>query len=88
MTIGQQHVVSTANANWKNIALKVGAGLWGLWGILHLWVGFEGFHLYLSSGAKGQWKMIIGGSKAPISAFSFPSDPTTAHVHSNLILNF
>ncbi|WP_345816665.1 hypothetical protein AAGS40_27185 (plasmid) [Paraburkholderia sp. PREW-6R] len=67
---------------------KIGAGLFALWGILHLWVGFEGFHQYLVSPAHGQWKMFIGGSNAPFSAFVFPTDPTTAHVHTNLILNF
>jgi hypothetical protein len=32
--------------------------------------------------------MFIGGSNAPFGAFVFPTDPTTAHVHANLILNF
>ncbi len=67
---------------------KIGAALFALWGVLHLWVGFEGLHQYLSSPAEGQWKMFIGGSKAPFSAFTFPTDPTTIHVHANLILNF
>lgn len=69
-------------------AAKIGAGLFALWGLLHLWVGFEGLHQYLASPANGQWRMFIGGAKAPASAFSFPADPVTAHVHANLILNF
>ena len=70
------------------LAGKVGAGLFALWGLLHLWVGFEGLHQYIVSPADGQWRMLIGGSRAPFSAFAFPTDPTTAHVHANLILNF
>ena len=70
------------------LAAKVGAGLFGLWGVLHLWVGFEGLHQYLVSPANGQWRMFIGGSSAPFGAFIFPTDPTTAYVHANLILNF
>lgn len=67
---------------------KVGAGLFVLWGILRLWVGFEGLHQYLVSPANGQWRMLIGGSNAPFGAFVFPTDPTTAYVHANVILNF
>ena len=70
------------------LAGKIGAALFAFWGVLHLWVGFEGLHQYLVSPASGQWKMFIGGSKAPFSAFSFPTDPTTILVHKNLILNF
>ena len=36
----------------------------------------------------GQWRMLIGGSNAPFGAFVFPTDPTTAHAHANVILNF
>lgn len=70
------------------LAAKVGAGLFGLWGLLHLWVGFEGLHQYIASPARGQWRMFIGGSNAPFDAFMLPTDPTTAHVQANLILNF
>ncbi len=70
------------------LAGKVGAALFALWGILHLWVGYEGTRLYLASPAQDQWRMFIGGSRAPFDAFAFPADPVTAHVHANLILNF
>lgn len=70
------------------LAGKIGAVLFALWGVLHFWVGFEGLHQYIVSPADGQWKMFIGGSKAPFSAFAFPTDPTTSHVQANLILNF
>ena len=66
---------------------QVGAALFALWGILHLWVGYEGTKLYLVS-PTAQWRMFIGGAKAPFDAFQFPSDPVTAHVQANLILNF
>lgn len=67
---------------------KIGAGLFALWGILHLWVGYEGTRLYFASPAQDQWRMFIGGAKAPFDAFRFPADPVTSHVHANLILNF
>lgn len=70
------------------LAAKIGAGLFALWGILHLWVGFEGLHQYLVSPSNGQWRMLIGGSSAPFSGFAFPTDPETVHVHANLLLNF
>ena len=86
MTISGTRVVGARTG--LELAAKVGAGLFGLWGVLHLWVGFEGLHQYLVSPANGQWRMFIGGSSAPFRAFIFPTDPTTAHVHANLILNF
>lgn len=70
------------------LAGKIGAGLFALWGILHIWVGYEGTRLYVSSPAQSQWRMFIGGAKAPFDTFQFPADPVTSHVHANLILNF
>ena len=70
------------------LAGKIGAALFALWGFLHMWVGYEGTRLYFASPAQDQWRMFIGGSKAPFVAFQFPTDPVTAHVESNLILNF
>lgn len=67
---------------------KLGAGLFALWGLLHLWVGYQGTVLYFSSPAQEQWRMFIGGAKAPFSAFQFPHDPVTTHVHANFLLNF
>ncbi|WP_457488661.1 hypothetical protein [Tardiphaga sp. P5_C10] len=67
---------------------KIGAAIFALWGILHLWVGGEGLRLYFASPAQDQWRMFIGGAKAPFEAFQFPVDPVTAHVHANLLLNF
>lgn len=69
-------------------AAKAGALLFVLWGILHIWVGAEGVHQYLASGAHGQWDMLLGGANAPRAAFQHTTDPMTANVHAHLILNF
>ena len=71
-----------------NLPVKVGAGLFALWGVLHLWVGFEGLRQYIASPAKGQWKMLIGGRNAPVDKFKFPEETKTINVHANLLLNF
>ena len=34
---------------------------------------------YLGGDAKSLWSLLIGGVKAPIASFHFPSDPITAH---------
>jgi hypothetical protein len=88
MTFNKQPREKLTDGTHLGLAGKVGAALFALWGILHLWVGFEGAHQYILSPADGQWQMFIGGSNAPFSTFVFPTDPTTAHVHANLILNF
>ena len=67
---------------------KIGAALFALWGVLHLWVGYEGVHQYLASGAPGLWKMLTGGRNAPHEAFQHATDALTANVHAHLILNF
>ena len=69
-------------------AAKIGAILFTLWGILHLWVGFEGIHQYFSGGAPGLWNMLTGGGNAPHSAFQHTSDTLTANVQAHLLLNF
>lgn len=69
-------------------AAKIGAGLFLLWGVLHLWVGYEGIHQYLSNGAPGLWKTITGGSNAPHSAFQHTTDAVTANAQAHLLLNF
>ena len=69
-------------------AAKIGALIFTLWGILHLWVGFEGIHQYFSGGAPGLWNMLTGGGNAPHSAFQHTSDTLTANVQAHLLLNF
>lgn len=72
----------------ENTMTKAGAGLFLLWGILHVWVGFEGLHQYLTGGAIGQWNMLIGGHAVPREAFQMATDAATLFAHSQLILNF
>jgi len=69
-------------------AAKLGAILFALWGVLHLWVGYEGVHQYLTSGAPGLWTMLTGGRNASHAAFQHATDALTADVHAHLILNF
>ncbi len=61
------------------MAAKIGAVLFALWGILHIWVGYEGVHQYLTSGAPGLWNLVIGGVNAPRAAFQHTTDAITAH---------
>lgn len=83
-----QSLAATADSRPRlALAGKVGAALFALWGILHLWVGYEGIHQFIASPVQGQWRMFIGGSRAPFDGFAFPTDPETMHVHANLILN-
>lgn len=69
-------------------AALVGAVLFFLWGVLHIWVGVEGTNLYLNSGPTGQWLFFTGGSKVPHEAFVHATDPLTLFAHSQLLLNF
>jgi hypothetical protein len=41
-------------------AAKVGAALLTVWGILHIWVGYEGIHQYLSNGTPGVIELSAG----------------------------
>ena len=70
------------------LAAKLGAWLFVLWGVLHVWVGAEGVRQFLTAGAPSLWDMLIGGSAVSHAAFKHASDPTTLLAHSHLILNF
>jgi len=78
------------NSNIVDIGIpaKVGAWLFVLWSVLHIWVGAEGVHQSLTVGAPGLWNMLIGGSAVPRAAFVHANDPATLFAHSHLILNF
>jgi hypothetical protein len=67
---------------------KVGAWMFVLWSVLHIWVGAEGLHQYLTGSPLSQWNMIIGGSAMPREAFVHASDAATAFAHGQLIVNF
>jgi len=67
---------------------KIGAALFVLWGILHIWVGYEGAHQYLTNGTPGLWNIVVGGSNAPRAAFVHTTDTITAFAQGQLLLNF
>ena len=69
-------------------AAKVGAAMFVLWSVLHIWVGFEGLQQYMTGETRAQWNMVIGGAKAPLQAFQHTMDPVTAHAQSQLLINF
>ena len=67
---------------------KIGAWLFILWSILHIYVGALGVTQYFTGDIISQWTSLIGGSNAPVSSFQFPTDALTASAQSHLILNF
>jgi hypothetical protein len=69
-------------------AAKMGAWLFALWGVLHVWVGYEGIHQYLSNGTRGLWNVVVGGSKVPRAAFVHSTDAVTAFAQGQLLLNY
>lgn len=69
-------------------AATVGAWLFVLWGILHIWVGAEGVHQYLTGGTTGLWNMLIGGAQVPRTAFVHATDAVTVYAQGQLLLNF
>jgi hypothetical protein len=69
-------------------AARLGVMLFVLWGILHLWVGFQGIQQYVTRGAPGLWYMLTGGANAPHAAFKYTTDALTANVQAHLLLNF
>ena len=69
-------------------AAKAGAWFFVLWGVLHVWVGYEGIHQYLSNGTPGLWNTVVGGSNAPRAAFVHATDAITVFAQGQLLLNF
>ena len=67
---------------------KIGAGLFGIWSILHIWVGVEGFRKYMGGDVKQQWDLLIGGVNVPKEAFQHATDAITQNAHAHLIANF
>ncbi len=59
-----------------------------LWGVLHIWVGYEGVHQYLSNDTTGLWNMLIGGAQVPQTAFVHATDAVTVYAQGQLLLNF
>jgi hypothetical protein len=79
---------SLSSPTVARLPAKVGAWLFALWGLLHVWVGAEGVRQYLTAGTPGLWSMLIGGASAPRTAFVHATDPVTLFAHGHLILNF
>ena len=65
------------------ILAKIGAILFLLWGILHLWIPYKGFTEYYKKG--NGFGMIVGKD---YNGFNMPTDKATAYVLNNLFLNF
>jgi hypothetical protein len=58
-----------------NVVTAIAAACWALWGVLHIWVGYEGTVQFLSKDAPtSQWNMLIGGANVPKSAFQHSKD--------------
>jgi len=70
-----------------SLAKSIGAGSFLIWGILHVWVLFDGLENY-HNGVEAQWKALVGGARAPKSSFQFATDPSTAYAQSQLMINF
>lgn len=56
------------------LSAKIGAWLFAIWGVLHVWVGAEGVHQYLTGGTSGLWNMLIGGGAVSRAAFVHATD--------------
>lgn len=67
---------------------KAGALFLALWGILHVWVGYEGIHRYFTMEIGGMWEMVAGGSNAPRNLIQVTNDAMTANLQKHLLLNF
>lgn len=76
-----------ATPQYGNGFVRLGAALFFLWSVLHIWVGAEGLHQFFN-GVHGQWDMLIGGVMAPKDAFQHSTDPMTSNVHAHLLVNF
>jgi len=67
---------------------KIGAWLFLLWSVLHIYVGVTGALQFFLNDITAQWTTLIGGVNAPVADFQFPTDALTANAQSHLILNF
>jgi hypothetical protein len=74
-------------ASAARLTVRIGAVLFFLWGVLHIWVGYAGVSAYLA-GLGTQWSLLIGGVNVPRTAFMLPSDAPTALAQSQLLINF
>ena len=68
------------------ILAKIGSFLFILWGIVHLWVPYNGFTEYYKKGSG--FDMLVGGETISKSEFILPSHKKSSYVLHNLFLNF
>lgn len=78
----------SATASKPGPAAKLGAGLFLLWSVLHIWVGVEGVRQFAGGNATSFWSMLTGGANAPRDMVQIPTDPTTINAHLHMLLNF
>ena len=81
-------MLTNGSSDDVSLPAKIGAWLFALWGVLHVWVGAEGVRQYLTGGTSGLWNMLIGGSAVPRAAFVHATEPATLFAQGQLILNF
>ena len=81
-------MLTNGSSDDVSLPAKIGAWLFALWGVLHVWVGAEGVRQYLTGGTSGLWNMLIGGRAVPRAAFVHATDPATLFAQGQLILNF
>lgn len=67
---------------------RIGAILFLIWSILHIYVGVTGVAQFFADDIRAQWTTLIGGANAPVSDFQYPTDSVTVFAQSHLILNF
>ena len=72
----------------RSLSLNIGALSFVLWGILHIWVGYEGLHQYVSGDLANQWHILGGGRNVPFDQVQLPTNAAMIQAHRNLILNF
>lgn len=80
--------MTSADASKPGAAARLGAGLFLLWSILHIWVGVEGLRQYSGGDITLFWSMLTGGTNAPRNLVQIPTDPATANAHLHTLLNF
>jgi len=78
----------TSHASPAGTAAKIGAGLFLLWSILHIWVGFAGVKQFSGGDLASFWAVLTGGPNAPRNLVQVPTDPVTVKAHFATLLNF
>ena len=78
----------TSHASPAGTAARIGAGLFLLWSILHIWVGFAGIKQFIGGDLASFWAVLTGGPNAPRSLVQIPTDPVTVKTHLFTLLNF